>query len=239
MELLVLSFIAGGLTILAPCILPLLPVIVGGSLASRPAQWRKPLVISGSLAISVIIFTLLLKATTALLGVPAAIWELVSGVLIMLLGATLVWPDVWRPLAARFNPSASRLLGNAGKHQGMLGDIMTGAALGPVFTSCSPTYALIVASVLPVSFAAGLMYLGAYAIGLAAILLLVSLLGQRLIAKLQWASNPRSWFKRAIGILFIVVGLLIATGLQKQLETYLVQNGWYDPFSRFEQSLMR
>src|SRR3990167_6176774 len=33
MALLVISFIAGILTVLAPCVLPLLPVIVGGSLA--------------------------------------------------------------------------------------------------------------------------------------------------------------------------------------------------------------
>ena len=50
--LLLVSLIAGVLTVAAPCVLPLLPIIVG------------------SLAVSVILFTLLLKATTASLGIP-------------------------------------------------------------------------------------------------------------------------------------------------------------------------
>ena len=51
---------------------------------------------------------------------------------------------------------------------------MIGAALGPVFSSCSPTYALIVATVLPQSFLSGLFYISVYVIGLALMLLLVA-----------------------------------------------------------------
>jgi len=74
--LLLLSFVAGILTVAAPCVLPLLPVIVGGSIVRTDAdtrvaerQWFRPVIIATSLAASVVIFTLLLKATTALLGV--------------------------------------------------------------------------------------------------------------------------------------------------------------------------
>jgi cytochrome c-type biogenesis protein len=238
MELLVLSFVAGVLTVLAPCILPFLPIIVGGSLDGEHT-WRKPLLITSSLALSIIFFTLALKASSALLGVPTYVWETISGSIIILLGVTMLWPGLWERAGANLNAASSELLGASGRKKGWLGDIVTGAALGPVFNSCSPTYALIVASVLPASLSTGMGYLLAYTLGLSAVLLLIALLGQKLIAKLQWASNPKGWFKRTIGALFIIVGILIATGLQKQIETYLVDQGWFDPFSRFEQSLMR
>ena len=67
MEFLILSLIAGALTVAAPCILPLLPVIIGGtalqSESPKKAHWYRPLVIAASLATSVVVFTLLLLRT--------------------------------------------------------------------------------------------------------------------------------------------------------------------------------
>lgn len=237
MELLIFSFVAGALTVLAPCILSLLPIIVGGSI-SESHSWRKPFVVTASLAFSIIIFTLILKFSTALLGIPPMVWEVVSGIIIILLGLSLLFPTIWEHAAAKLNISSGKLLGSAHQKSGISGEIITGAALGPVFSSCSPTYAFILASVLPASFGLGLTYLIAYTLGLSLVLLLIALLGQQLIKKLQWASNPHGWFKRTIGILFIIVGILIATGLDKAIQTTLVERGWYDPLSQFEQSLL-
>jgi len=99
-----------------------------------------------------------------------------------------------------------------------------GFSLGPVFSSCSPTYAIILATVLPQSFTLGLLNLIAYTFGMTAMLLLVSVFGQRLVGKLKWAASPNGWFKKFLGALFIVVGLLIAFGLEKDIETALVNN---------------
>lgn len=241
MSLLILAFVAGMLTVLAPCILPLLPIIVGGSLTADPKEphWRKPVIVTASLTVSIILFTLLLKATTSLLGIPPMVWEVISGGIITVLGITLAAPGLWERFGGRLNVASGKLLGASGRAGGVWGSIITGAALGPVFNSCSPTYALIVATVLPASFSAGLAYLVAYALGLSLVLLLVALLGQKLVTRLQWASNPKGWFKRTLGVLFIVVGILVATGLQRQLEAYLVQQGWYDAPARFENSLLQ
>ena len=62
--LLITSFLAGILTVAAPCVLPLLPVIVGGSLMDEHRS--RPLIIAVSLALSVILFTLLLKVFTTI-----------------------------------------------------------------------------------------------------------------------------------------------------------------------------
>lgn len=238
MELLVVSFIAGVLTVLAPCILPLLPVIVGGSALAGQKDWRRPVIITASLAVSVIVFTLLLKASTSLLMIPPYIWQILSGGIVLLFGLSLLFETAWAKLAVKFNLGSNKLLGKAAQKQGWLGAVLVGLALGPVFSSCSPTYALIVAGVLPASFAEGLIYLIAYAVGLSAVLLLIGLLGQQAVHKLGWASNPHGWFKRTLAIIFILVGLAVIFGVDKAVQTYVVQNGWYDPISAFENQFL-
>ena len=239
---LLLSLVAGVLTVAAPCVLPLLPVIVGGAMVKggdeRRARWR-PYVIAASLAISVVVFTLLLKATTALLGVPPQVWQVVSGVIIILLGVDLVFPALWDRLssALRLQSRSGELLDRSVSRQSFLGDILTGAALGPVFSSCSPTYALILVTVLPVSFAEGLLYVVAYAVGLAAMLLLVALLGRSLVRRLGWLAKPDGWFRRTIGIIFVLVGIAIIVGFDKQLQTWILDAGWYDPIAGLEELL--
>lgn len=131
----------------------------------------------------------------------------------------------------------TKLLGTAQGKRGIAKDVLLGAALGPVFNSCSPTYALIVAVVLPASFAEGLVNLIAYSLGLGAILLLIALLGRALTQKLGWLSNPGGGFKKTIGIVFIIVGFLVMFGLDKKVQTYVLENGWYDPVIKVEEAL--
>ncbi len=244
MALLILSFIAGVLTIAAPCVLPLLPVIVGGSLVENDEekstrQWLRPLVIALSLALSVVSFTLLIKATTVLLGVPQIVWQVVSGLIVIALGINYVWPKAWEVLSARSGlfTTSNAALGKAYKHKGLWGTVLIGVALGPVFSSCSPTYALIVATILPVSFAQGLIYLIAYALGMSITLLLIAYLGQVFLSKLRWLSNPNGWFKKFIGILFITVGICVLFGVDKKIQAYVLEKGWYDPISNIERRL--
>jgi cytochrome c-type biogenesis protein len=234
----IVSLIAGALTILAPCVLPLLPIIVGGSVV-QDRDWRRPVVIAASLAVSVIAFTLLLKAGTALLGIPQYVWQIIAGSLIILLGLVLLFPKLWEPLSARLNLASGQLLGKAGKKRGFGGEILTGAALGPVFNSCSPTYAFILAVVLPSSVGVGLGSIVAYAIGMGLMLLLIGLLGQRLVAKLRWAANPNGWFRRVLGIVFILVGVFVAASLDRDLQSFILDQGWYNPIAEFERSLLR
>lgn len=88
MEILIISFLAGFLAILAPCMLAVLPVIIGGSIARGKPNFAKAFRIVISLALSVTVFTLLLKATTALLGVPQEVWRSISGGLVVLIGVS-------------------------------------------------------------------------------------------------------------------------------------------------------
>lgn len=239
MTLLLISFAAGMLTILAPCVLPLLPIIVGGAVSDVHNKW-KPYIITGSLAISVIFFTLILKATTALIVIPQSFWSWFSGGILLFFGFTMLFPDVWEKISVKlsFGNKSQQLLAKGSRKKGVWGDILMGAALGPVFSSCSPTYFVILATVLPASFGTGLVYLIAYAAGLSVMLLAVALLGQKFASKLTGVSDPHGWFKRGLGILFLIVGLAIISGYDKVFESYVLDAGVYDAIGGVENTLL-
>ncbi|HRV60412.1 MAG TPA: cytochrome c biogenesis protein CcdA [Solirubrobacterales bacterium] len=244
MDLLVVSFLAGVLTAAAPCVLPLLPVIVGGSVLSGDEDedrrsLRHPLTIVISLAVSIIVFSLLLKTTTALLGIPDDVWSILAGGVVVLFGITLLWPSIWDRLmvATGISAGANNLLDRSRDETGIKRDILLGAALGPVFNSCSPTYALIIAVTFPASFAEGFINLIAYAAGLALILLLISLFGRAVVDRLNWLSDPHGTFRKVVGALFLVVGFGVIFGLDRDLQAWILENGWYDPVQDVEGSL--
>lgn len=91
--LLLISFLAGILTVLAPCVLPLLPVILGGGLAGTDR--KRPYIIIVSLMVSLMLFTILLKASTLLIDVHPRFWDYLSGGILVLFGFTLIFPKLW------------------------------------------------------------------------------------------------------------------------------------------------
>jgi len=227
------ALVAGVLTTLAPCVLPLLPVVVGGSIdqSGRKARQRA-IVITASLGISVVLFTLILKASTALIGVPTEVWQWVSGILLIALGAISVFPSLWEAVSMRLSlqSRSTKRLVEARQRQGVSGAVLTGAALGPVFTSCSPLYGYVIVTVLPASFVRGITMLLAYTIGLCGTLLIISLLGQRAIGKARWAADPHCWFRRGLGVLFIFVGIAVIAGWDKDLQTWVIENSPIRPW---------
>ena len=237
MTLLVLSFFAGVLTILAPCVLPMLPVIIGSSVGT--GNWRKPLVVIGSLALSILLFTYLLRASTALIDIPPAFWSWFSGGIIVAVGLFFLFPQIWERLSLvnSANTTAHKAMGGGHARDDFRGDMLVGAALGPVFSSCSPTYFLILATVLPADFLTGTVYLLAYIFGLVLVLGLIALLGQRFTQHLTWMADSRGWFKRSLGAVFILVGVFIISGLDKQLQSWVLDSERFD-ISQFEQRLL-
>ena len=153
------SFIAGILTILAPCVLPLLPVIIGSTAGSKN-QW-KPFVVTSSLATSIVIFTLLLKTSSLLIDIPQSFWTTFSGGIVLLFGLFLLAPEMWDTIAYKLKLSqrSDAQLSKAASGESFGSSVLIGASLGPVFSSCSPTYFVILATVLPASFFTGLIYL--------------------------------------------------------------------------------
>lgn len=145
LSLLLISFVAGMLTLLSPCVLPLLPVIVGGSVNSGQQDKWRPVIVTASLSFSLVLFTLLLKATTVFITVPPRFWSIVSGIIVVLFGLITLFPHAWEVIATRlkFSDNSNKLLTNSAQKNSRWGSVFVGMSLGPVFSSCSPTYAII------------------------------------------------------------------------------------------------
>ncbi len=235
MDLLYVSLLAGMLSILAPCVASLLPALVVRNAQGKRA--RSPFFIVVGLSVSVFVFSILLKSTTALLGVSQQTWQIVSGVIVVGFGLVTLFPSIWERVAValRLQRVGQTASSKALQQSGTWGDALLGASLGPIFSACSPTYGLIVAVILPKDPAEGLVYLASFVAGLAIMLYLVLVGGSTVVRKLGWGINPHGWFKRIVGILFIVVGISILTGFDKDVLGYLVERGWFDWQMRLEQ----
>jgi cytochrome c biogenesis protein CcdA len=192
-----------------------------------------------SLGASIILFTFLLKASTAFISIPQSFWTYLSGGILVFFGITLLFPKVWEsiPGLSKVTIRSNKLLSSGHQKKSVWGDVIIGAALGPVFSTCSPTYFVILASVLPASFALGTLYLLAYVAGLSLILLLIALLGERFASQLSGFSDPRGKLKKGLGVLFVVLGLMIMLGLDKKLEASILDKGYFD-VTKVEQKLL-
>ncbi|MEI7653138.1 MAG: cytochrome c biogenesis protein DipZ [bacterium] len=236
MILFLVSYISGVLTILAPCVLPVLPVILGSSATpGRGRAWR----IIASFAVSIFTFTLLLKASTALIDIPPTFWKGVSATILIGYGLITLFPTWWERIMANLSVQrqAEERLQHARVDNSPVSDILVGAALGPVFTTCSPTYSLILATIFPVSFVQGVAYLLAYIAGFCSILALIAYFGAALTTRLRWIANPTGVFRKVLGILFILVGILIWTGGDKKLQTFFLDAGLFD-ITKVEEQLL-
>lgn len=222
------SVLAGVATVLAPCILPLLPIMVGASEEGKRGISRRALVVVGSLSLSVVAFTLLLKASTLLIDIPQVFWSWFSGGVLILVGLAIVFPSVWArvPYLDKLSVASNKAAGTGYQKKSYLGDALIGLALGPVFTTCSPTYLFIIATVLPAAFLTGLVYLAGFTLGLALSLLLIAYFGQSLVGAIGSRMHIAGGAKKVFGALIVLIGIAILTGLDKKLEALILDSGY-------------
>lgn len=234
-----IAILAGIFTVVAPCILPLLPIVIGASEAGEKRISKRAITVIASLSISVIVFTLLLKATTLFISIPQIFWSSFSGVIIVLVGLAIAYPLLWTkvPFIAKLSILSNKVVGTGYQKKSYKGDMLIGLALGPVFTTCSPTYLFIIATTLPASFIVGFVYLLGFTFGLALALLLIAYFGQRIVNKVSEHMQTTGRIKQVFGVLIVIVGILILTGYDKKIETLILDSG-YGATIQLEDSLI-
>ena len=232
----IISFIAGFLTVLAPCSLFLLPTILVGSSSEKDSS--RPWIVVASLGASVFLFSLIIKGTSLALAVPDTVWSWVSGILLSLFGLNLLFPHAWEKCASTLRLTKSQsLLSQSNEKRGVLGAVLLGASLGPVFSTCSPTFAVLLATILPSSFLQGVINIAIFVVGMMIPFLLIGLGGQKVVKKFRFMANPEGWFKKTLGVILILVGVMVITGFQKKVEQAIIESGYFGPV-QFEQTLI-
>lgn len=217
MYLLIIAFLAWILSVLAPCVLPVLPVIFWWSWTDL--RMDKAMRILWSALVFIFLFTFLLKVSTVFIGISTQTRATISWIIILLYWTTLLFPTLRERLQAKIpKRSAAR------PHEWKRWDIMLGASLGPIFTTCSPTYTVLLATILPQSLAWWTLWIGAYLLGFWWFLYLLLRGWRVLIKKFMHIADTNGWFKKFLGRLLITTGLLIISGYMKQLEARMVIN---------------
>lgn len=150
----------------------------------------------------------------------------------------MVFPTIWEKITFRLGfYKSENLLQVQGGKDGIKGAVLLGASLGPVFTTCSPTYGIIIATILPISFWNGLIYLLVYAVGLMIPLIAIGYGGRTLVTKIKFAANPQGFIKRGVGVLLLITGIVIMAGLDKKIESVILDTGYSGPIE-IEQSFL-
>jgi cytochrome c biogenesis protein CcdA/thiol-disulfide isomerase/thioredoxin len=195
------AFGAGLATVASPCVLPLLPALLGSSLG-RSDPWRPLLIVLGFVA-SFSALALAFGASASVLGLSAGTLRDMAAVLLLGFGLLLVWPAGWERLSRPLGRVAdwAQRFGHGG---GRLGALALGASLGALWTPCAgPALASIlalVASAADAPQAAGLLV--AYAAGAGGPMLAVAYGGQRITQGLRaWSGRLR----RGLGVLVMLM----------------------------------
>jgi cytochrome c biogenesis protein CcdA/thiol-disulfide isomerase/thioredoxin len=198
--LLLFALIAGVGTALSPCVLPILPALLS---AGATGGRRRPLGIVLGLAVTFTITIVGLAEVVDGVGLGDGSLRSLAVVVLLGFGVLLLVP----PLADRVEALLSPLA-RFGPHttgDGFLSGLLVGAALGFVYAPCAGP---ILAAVISVSAASGetVAVAVAYAVGSAAALLALSLVGRRLLDRFR---GP--WLQRVMGVVMVVTALAIAT----------------------------
>lgn len=113
--LILFAFLAGVVTILSPCILPILPIILAGSVTTGK---RKPLGIVAGFVGSFTFFTLFLSTIVQLFGISADLIRSVSIVIVFVFGLSLIAPQFQILLERIFAKISTALPTNTSSNQG-------------------------------------------------------------------------------------------------------------------------
>jgi cytochrome c-type biogenesis protein len=219
-----LAFLAGILSILSPCVLPILPIVLGTAASSHR---HGPLALAAGLSVSFAAIGLFLATAGHSIGLDADRLRYVAAALIVVVGTVLLLPPLQVRLAVAAGPlgnwADSRLA--AGRASGVAGQFWIGVLLGAVWSPCvGPTLgaaSLVAAQGKDLGQVAFTML--AFGIGAALPLLGLGWLSRETMAR--WRSgllSAGSAMKAALGLLFVTIGVLVISGADKSLEAFLV-----------------
>jgi cytochrome c biogenesis protein CcdA/thiol-disulfide isomerase/thioredoxin len=206
--LLIVAFVAGVVTAVSPCVLPVLPIVLA---TGAGGDRRRPYLVIAGLIASFSFFTLASVQIISALHLPSSFLRDVAIAIVAVFGLTLLVPA----LSAAYERATAGIpaLGARMAHPGVAGGLVTGVGLGLVWTPCAGPILGAVTSlaVTAPGSAATVALVVAYAFGAGLPLLAIALGGRTALARLKLRSAS-PWASRALGALVLVTAGLMAIG---------------------------
>ena len=217
------AYLAGALSTLSPCVLPLLPIVLG---AAASAHRLGPLALGLGLAGTFVVVGLFVATIGFSIGLEGDVFRTTAALAMILIGAILIVPAFAARFALAAQPVSRWAEARVGSFSGLTGQLWIGVLLGMVWSPCvGPT--LGAASVLA-SEAKDLPQVAAtmllFGLGAASPLLAVGMLSREAMPRVrERLLSAGRGLKVTLGIAFVLVGASIVSGLDKQIETALVE----------------
>lgn len=222
--LLIFSFLAGIVTILSPCILPILPIVLSGGITGGK---KRPLGIVTGFVLSFTFFTLFLSLIVRSTGVSPDALRFVSVVIVAAFGVSMLIPR-FQILLERLFSRVAGVVGSASaateNRPDFIAGFLIGMSLGLVWTPCvGPILAAIITLAATSQVTADSIAITfAYSIGTAIPLLAITQGGRSLLTKHPGLVKNSAAIQKMFGILMILTAIAIYTNLDRKFQTYIL-----------------
>ncbi|MDI1260453.1 cytochrome c biogenesis protein DipZ [Aquabacterium sp.] len=220
--------LAGVATVASPCVLPVLPLLLGVS-AEHSGRARPVFIIIG-FVLSFVAVALLFGASTRVLGLTPESVRLAAACGMLLAGVLMVWPSLGERVMAplgRLSNLAQGWGGQATMKHTPVGGLLLGATLGALWTPCAgPVLASVlalVASQADTQQTAPLLL--SYAAGAGLPMLAIAYGGQAMTGKVRGFSKHAARFRQGCGVLVVFSAMAMANQLDAQASAW-VSRAW-------------
>ena len=219
--LILFAFLAGIVTILSPCVLPVLPIILSGTVGGGK---RKPFGIVTGFVLSFTFFTLALSTLVAYSGISADSLRTISGFVIVLFGISLILPQ-FQVFVERF---FSRFANIAGGYQhpnaGYFSGVLIGLSLGLIWTPCvGPILASVITLAATSTVNAAAVFITfAYALGTSIPMFMIMMGGRALLQRVPWLLPNTGRIQKGFGILMILTAIGIFFNFDRTFQAYVL-----------------
>lgn len=218
--LVVFAFLAGVVTVLSPCILPVLPIVLSSSVGEGK---QRPLGVIIGFIFSFTFFTLFLSSIVSATGVSAESVRLFSIVIIFLFGAALLFPKIQVYLEkfftyfSKFTPKTQK--------KGLFGGVLVGMSLGLLWTPCvGPILAAVISLAITGSVTSQAVFITlAYAIGTAIPMFAIMVGGRNLLNKVPWLLKNTGNIQKAFGVVMMATAIGIFYNVDRQFQTWILE----------------
>lgn len=221
--LIIFAFLAGVVTILSPCILPVLPIILSSSIGTQEIGKARPFGVIVGFILSFTFFTLFLSSIVKLIGIPADALRTFSVVVIGLFGITMLIPKFQYWTEILFS-RLSQFLPQSQNKTGFGGGLLIGLSLGLLWTPCvGPILASVISLAITgeVNLTAVFITLS-YAVGTAIPMFFIMILGQSASKKIPFLLQNSSKIQKVFGVLMILTAIAIFFNFDRKFQTFIL-----------------